>query len=82
MATTTQTFNISLPRALVSKADRVAAKEYRNRSELIREALRVYLQELEEWDQLFAYGQRQARRTGMRDEADVAKTVRQYRRGK
>ena len=39
----TQTFNISLPRELVEKADKQAKKEYKNRSELIREALRLYV---------------------------------------
>ncbi len=77
-----QTFNISLPKDLVSRADRAAKREYRNRSELIREALRVYLQEMEEWDRLFAYGARQAKRTGVKGEADVTKVIRQYRRGK
>ena len=39
----TKTFNIVLPQKLVRKIDRVAEKEYRNRSELIREALRLYI---------------------------------------
>ena len=39
----TQTLNIALPKDLVKKVDELAKKEYRNRSELIREALRVYL---------------------------------------
>lgn len=38
-------FNISLPRKLVQRIDQVAEKEYRNRSELIREALRLYVEE-------------------------------------
>lgn len=38
-----QTFNISLPRELVEKADKQAKKEYKNRSQLIREALRLYI---------------------------------------
>lgn len=38
-----QTINISLPVELVKKADKTAKREYRNRSELIREALRVYI---------------------------------------
>ncbi|TSC88021.1 MAG: hypothetical protein G01um10147_252 [Microgenomates group bacterium Gr01-1014_7] len=45
MKAQSQTFNVALPEDLVKKADKVAKKEYRNRSELIREALRNYLQE-------------------------------------
>ena len=55
----TQTFNIALPKDLVKKVDEVAKKEYRNRSELIREALRAYIKDLNEWDELFAYGRKQ-----------------------
>ena len=40
---TYQTFNISLPKELVAKADKRAKKEFKNRSELIREALRLYM---------------------------------------
>ena len=34
---------ISIPAALADKVDEQAAKEYRTRSELVREALRLYL---------------------------------------
>ena len=37
----TRTLNIALPKELVKKVDEVAKKEYKNRSELIREALRI-----------------------------------------
>lgn len=40
----TRTLNVALPDELVKKADKAAERESRNRSELIREALRVYLQ--------------------------------------
>lgn len=40
-----QTFNISLPQTLVQEVDEVAKDEYLNRSELIRQVLRLYLDE-------------------------------------
>ena len=46
----TQTLNISLPKDLVKRIDSFAKKEYRNRSEFIREAVRIYLKDLEDWD--------------------------------
>lgn len=46
MSYSTQKFNIVLPTELVKKVDEQAQKEYRNRSELIREALKAYLQEI------------------------------------
>jgi len=38
-----QTVNIALPKKLLQEADKLAKKEYRNRSELIREAVKVYI---------------------------------------
>jgi Arc/MetJ-type ribon-helix-helix transcriptional regulator len=76
----TQTFNIALPRDLVNKVDEVAKREYRNRSELIREALRTYLKDAEEWGELFSYGKMQGRKLGIEDEGDVNMVVDDFRR--
>lgn len=78
----TQTFNIALPKELVEKVDEAAKREYRNRSELIREALRVYLKDMEEWDNLFKYGRRMGKRMGIKSEEDANKIVYEYRHGK
>lgn len=48
----TQSFNIVLPRELVEKADKLAKEEFRNRSELIREAVRLYVLDKERSDNL------------------------------
>ena len=77
-----QTFNISLPRALAKKADSLAKKEYRTRSELIREALRAYLKNIEEWEALFRFGEKQGQKLGIKSEADVNKLVAKYRQGR
>lgn len=78
----TQTFNIALPEELVKKVDELAKKEYRNRSELIREALRVYIQNTERWNQLYAYGKKVSEQTGITDEEDVVKIVSDFRHDK
>jgi len=75
----TQTFNIALPRNLVKEVDKAAKKEYRNRSEFIREALRVYLKDDREWEELFEFGEKQARKVGVKNEQDVEKIVASYR---
>lgn len=76
----TQMFNIALPRPLVIKIDEVAKREYRNRSEFIREAVRVYLQDRNEWDELFVFGQRQAMKVGATSEKDVDRIVARFRK--
>lgn len=78
----TQTLNIALPADLVKKVDQAAKKEYRNRSELIREALRVYLKDQEEWQKLFEYGQKTAKKMNIKSEEDVDRIVHEFRHGK
>ena len=77
----TQAFNIVLPIDLVKKIDSAAAREYKNRSELIREALRLYLKEEAQWDAIFAYGKNQAQKASAESEKDVDTIVRNYRKG-
>lgn len=77
----TQMFNIALPKLLVAKIDEVAKREYRNRSEFIREAVRVYLTDRNEWDELFLFGKRQGKLLKVKGETDVNRIVTQYRKG-
>lgn len=60
----TQTFNIALPSDLVARMDQVATDEYRNRSELIREAVRVYMEDRMEWNNIFEFGRKAAKGLG------------------
>ena len=78
----TQTFNIALPRDLVKRVDEVAKKEYRNRSELIREALRVYLSDRLEGKELLTYGKKIGKKMGIKSEKDVNRIVYEYRHGR
>ncbi len=75
----TKTFNLSLPGTLLTKLDRAAKREDTNRSELVRQAVRAYIEEHDEWQRLFVYGAEQARRLGI-TVRDVDRAVRQERR--
>lgn len=77
-----KTFNMSLPGDLLKKVDAVAKREYRNRSELIREAVRKYIQDTEEWMQMMEYGRSKARAKGITSEVQVNRLVREQRHGK
>lgn len=78
----TQTFNIALPNDLVTRMDLVAKDEYRNRSELIREAVRVYMDDRMEWNSIFEFGKKAAKKVGIKSEEGVNKIVQEYRHGK
>lgn len=78
----TQTLNIALPKDLVKKVDEVAKKEYRNRSELIRQALSSYIEKRSRWERILAEGKEYGKRMGIKSEADVNRIVREYRHGR
>jgi CopG family transcriptional regulator/antitoxin EndoAI len=78
---TPRTVTISLPPALARKADRIARSEGRSRSELFREAIRQYLDRVDRWDQIFAFGERVAQERGLSEE-DVRRAVKERRRAR
>lgn len=78
----TQTLNIALPEALVKKVDSVAKSEYRNRSELIREALRVYIEDKNEWEEIFKLGEKVASEMGIKSEEEINNIIYEHRHGR
>ncbi|MDO8583144.1 MAG: ribbon-helix-helix domain-containing protein [bacterium] len=78
----TQTLNISLPREMVKKIDELAKKEYRNRSELIRQALRSYLRKQMEWEEIFKAGKKIGKEMGITSEEQVNDIVYEFRHGR
>jgi len=72
------TVNISFQKELLDEIDKVAKKESRTRSELIREAARLYIEQRKRWGEIFAFGARQAARLGLREE-DVDSEIKKRR---
>jgi CopG family transcriptional regulator/antitoxin EndoAI len=72
------TVNISFNKELLEEIDRTAREESRTRSELIREAARLYIGRKTRWERIFAFGSRQVQRLGLREE-DVASEIKKYR---
>jgi CopG family transcriptional regulator/antitoxin EndoAI len=75
------TVNISFQDSLLRGIDRVARRESRSRSELLREAARAYIQRKERWAGIFALGRKTAREKGLKPE-DVSSEIRAYRKSK
>lgn len=74
----TRLVTISLPPNLLKKAEKAAKEEQRTRSELLREALRKYLED-REWSKIYRYGERRATALGL-DEEDVERLVDEIRK--
>jgi CopG family transcriptional regulator/antitoxin EndoAI len=72
------TVNISFSEELLAEIDKTAKQESRTRSDLIREAARLYIGRKNRWERIFSFGGRQARRLGLREE-DISVEIRKYR---
>ncbi len=77
----TVTFNLSFQDTLIREVDAFAKREARSRSELLREAARLYIQRQKRWDSLFAFGDSVVRETGLTSD-DVTKEIRQARKAR
>lgn len=77
----TVTVNISFQDSLLADIDAEAKRESRSRSELLREAARLYVRRQRQWADVFALGDRHAARLGL-TESMVEKEIRAVRRRK
>jgi len=77
----TVTVNISFQNNLLSDIDKVAKQERRSRSELLREAARMYIDRKNRWNRIFAYGESQVKTLNVTEE-DIHTEIKSYRRQK
>jgi CopG family transcriptional regulator/antitoxin EndoAI len=64
MARVTKTITLSLPPEMVDKIEELMKEEGRTRSELLREALRRYMEE-QGWKEITRYGRMRAKEKGI-----------------
>jgi CopG family transcriptional regulator/antitoxin EndoAI len=69
---------LSLPPQLLAKVERLAKQDNRNKSELLREALRRYIEE-REWRDVLKYAKKKSIQQGIFTEADIEKIVDEVR---
>ena len=75
------TVNISFNTDILQQIDEVAKQEARTRSELIREAARIYIERKKKWESIFTYGKNLAKKHGFTED-DVNKEIIKYRKKK
>ncbi|MBW1939167.1 MAG: ribbon-helix-helix protein, CopG family [Deltaproteobacteria bacterium] len=74
----TVTVNISFQDRLLANIDRIAKRESRSRSELLREAARIYIERKERWNNIFAKTSKQSGIQAL-TEKDVLEEISRYR---
>mgnify|MGYP006245447767 CR=1 FL=1 len=76
---------VSLPPALYTEIAALAEQQHQNLSELMRAALRQYLDDTRErraaWKRARAYGRKKAKEQGIRSEEDVYRLMHDIRHG-
>jgi len=77
----TTTVNISFQDKLLSDLDKVAKSESRCRSELLREAARMYIERKRRWEKIFGYGKTQAAQKKLTPD-DITPEISFYRKQK
>lgn len=75
------TVNISFQDRLLAEIDAEAKRESRTRSELLREAARLYIRRQKQWERVFALGNEVSKRRTL-TETDVAREIQNVRRRK
>ncbi len=75
----TTTVNISFQKSLLSDIDKTARKESRTRSELLREAARMYIERKRRWDRIFAYAKSKVVENRL-TEGDIEREIAAYRK--
>lgn len=78
---TTKTLSVTLPSAMLTRAERLAKKENRTMSELVREALRQYERKTW-WDDMNDYGRKTAEAVGIKGEQGVVDVIHASRQQK
>lgn len=75
------TVNISFRKDLLEQIDQLAKEESRSRSELIREAARMYIERKSRWKTIFKNASKIAKNQGLSEE-DIVKEIAKYRKSK
>ena len=75
------TVSISFQENLLSDIDALAKRERRSRSDLVREAVRMYIEHRKHWNKVFSLGQATARRRSLTEE-DVVAEIQVHRKSK
>jgi metal-responsive CopG/Arc/MetJ family transcriptional regulator len=75
------TVNISFQGDLLEQIDRIAKNEARTRSELIREAARIYIERKKKWESIFSYGESLSSKYKFTED-DVNDEIKKYREEK
>ncbi len=74
-----KTVNLSLQESLLRQLDEIAREESRSRSELMREAARIYIERKRQWKDIFALGDEVRRKRRITPKV-IAREIEEHRK--
>jgi len=78
MSRQTKTISMSLPKELYVRVDQMARQRGVSRSQLLKEALKIYIDEEKRWQRIREWGEETAKRLGIKNEDDVERIREEY----
>ena len=69
---------MSLPKELYVQVDQMARQRGVSRSQLLKEALKIYIDEEKRWQRIREWGEETAKRLGIKNEDDVERIREEY----
>lgn len=82
MARTTKIVNFSLQPEVYRQVDELAKQKKTSRSEVLRQALKQYIASERRWQRIREWGEKTAKRLGIKNEDDVERLIHEYRKEK
>ena len=74
----TKIVNMSVPMGLYSQVDRMAKKRDTSRSQILKEALKIYIDEEMRWQQIKSWGKTTAKNLKIKSEEDIERIRENY----
>lgn len=78
MTRQTKIINMSIPQDLYSSLDKIARQRGTSRSQILKEALKNYIDEEIRWQQIRKWGKETATKLGIKNEDDVERIREEY----
>jgi len=82
MARTTKIVNFSLPPEIYKEVEELAKQREISKSQILREALKQYIASERRWQQIRKWGEKTAKRLGIKNEDDVDRIIHEFREEK
>jgi len=82
MGRTTKIVNFSLQPEVYRQVDELAKQKKTSRSEVLRQALKQYVASERRWQRIREWGEKTAKRLGIKNEDDVERLIHEYRKEK